>query len=71
MFIELTNASEGFEGRAIAIRTDIITSVFESKISKPEDEKTKYGTFVFSQATGSSWQVKEKVSKVVELINSK
>jgi hypothetical protein len=71
MFIELTNASEGFEGRPIAIKIDIITSVYEAKISKPEDEKTRYGTFVFSHLTQSNWQVKEKVSKVLELLNNK
>ena len=70
MFIVLTNASEGFEGRSIAIDSKIITAVFEGKVSKPEDEKAKYGTFVYSHSTGQNWQVKEKVAKVIELLNS-
>lgn len=70
MFIELTNASEGFEGRPIAIDSSIITSVYEANVASSE-EKAKYGTFIFSHSTSQNWRVKEKVSKVVELLNAK
>ena len=69
MFIELTNASEGFEGYPISINSEIIVTIFQSnKADKGQPEKLS--TFVFS-TQGNTWEVQESVEEVVKLIKAK
>jgi hypothetical protein len=63
MFVLLTNASQGFEGLAVAINFNNIVSVFESKNA----ETGEVSTVVYSN--DNNWVVKETVAEVVEKLS--
>lgn len=62
MFVRLTNGSKGYEGMAVAINTQVIVSVYESK----DIELDKVHTVVYSPDT--TWVVQETVDEVVAKI---
>lgn len=67
MFITLTNASLLYRGTPLAIKKDIIVSVFEEIIG--EGEETEKVTALFS-TTGNTWTVEESFEEVVRLLNA-
>jgi hypothetical protein len=69
MFIRLTNASPAFKGMPLAIRSNIVLSVFSTTINRePEgDQTTEVVTIVYS--TQASWEVKETVDQVLKQLN--
>jgi len=68
MFITLTNMSSGFEELPIAINSDVIVAVFDSKTSDEED--APIGTFIYSSKE-QTWMVKESVNEVTKLLNKR
>jgi len=68
MFITLTNASLLYKGTSLAIKKDIIISVFEETISDEGEDNVKV-TSLFS-STGNLWTVEESFEEVVRLLNS-
>ena len=67
MFITLTNATLDHVGKPIAIRKDLIVSVYSTS-TVLEDGKKKTSNFVFAPPHGT-WEVKEKVEDIVEELN--
>ena len=67
MFITLTNATPEHKGKPIAIRKDLIVSVY-STVTLLEDDKKKTSNFVFAPPHGT-WEVKEKVEEIVSILN--
>jgi Icc-related predicted phosphoesterase len=65
--IILTNASSEHLDKPVAIKEDLIVSVFKSTV-KVEGEDDREVTFVFAPPHGT-WEVKESVEEVVKLIN--
>lgn len=59
MFVLLTNGSKGYEGMAVAINSQVIISVFESKNA----ETGEVSTVVYSN--DNNWVVQESVAEVV------
>ena len=62
MFVLLTNGSKGYEGMAVAINTQVIVSVYESK----DIELDQIHTVVYSP--NNTWVVRETVDEVIEKI---
>ena len=67
MFITLTNATQEHKGKPIAIRKDLIVSVY-STVTTLEDGKKKTSNFVYAPPHGT-WEVKEKVEDIVNSLN--
>lgn len=67
MFITLTNATTEHKGKPIAIKKDLIVSVY-STVTTLEDGKKKTSNFVYAPPHGT-WEVKEKVEDIVEQLN--
>jgi len=66
MFIQLTNASEEHSGKAVAIRKDLIISVFRNVVVR-EDESVEEVTYVFAPPHGT-WEVQESFDEVMALL---
>jgi hypothetical protein len=67
MFITLTNAAAEHKSKPIALRKDLIVSVYSTVLTL-EDGKKKTQTFVYAPPHGT-WEVKEKVEDVVAELN--
>lgn len=65
MLIKLTNAAKGRIGDSLILNTDFIMSLFENK---QEDSETKV-TFAYS-VNGTTWEIKETVEEISELIRN-
>jgi hypothetical protein len=68
MFINLTNASPDHRGKPVAIRKDLIVSVFGNAVPR-EDGSIEEVTLVFVPPHGS-WEVKESYSEVLAKLNT-
>lgn len=71
MFIKLHNASPGMAGLDVAIRIDIIISVYEAEVCRdPENapDELEVVTFVYA-GSHATWEVRESVPEVIRLIN--
>lgn len=71
MFILLNNASPGMNGLDVAIRTDIIISVYEAEVCRDVEntpDVKEMVTFVYA-GSHATWEVKESVPEVIRLIN--
>jgi hypothetical protein len=66
MFISLTNASPVHKGRPVAIRKDLIISVFRN-IAVREDDTVEEVTLVFAPPHGT-WEVEETYEEVMALL---
>jgi len=66
MFISLTNASPIHKGRPVAIRKDLIISVFRN-IAVREDDTVEEITLVFAPPHGT-WEVEETYEEVMALL---
>ena len=66
MFISLTNASPIHKGRPVAIRKDLIISVFRN-IAVREDDTVEEVTLVFAPPHGT-WEVEETYEEVMALL---
>ena len=67
MFISLTNASPLHKGKPVAIRKDLIVSVF-SNIAIRDDDVVEEVTLVFAPPHGT-WEVEETYEEVLTLLN--
>jgi hypothetical protein len=63
MFIKLTNASPAHKGKQVAIRKDLIISVYRN-IAIREDESIEEVTYVFAPPHGT-WEVEESFETVM------
>jgi hypothetical protein len=63
MFIKLTNASPAHKGKQVAIRKDLIISVYRN-IAIREDESVEEVTYVFAPPHGT-WEVEESFETVM------
>lgn len=63
MFVKLTNASPAHKGKMVAIRKDLIISVYRN-IAIREDESIEEVTYVFAPPHGT-WEVEESFDKVM------
>jgi len=61
--IRLTNATKGRMGEGLILNTDLIASFFEHK----QEDGVKV-TVAFGM-NGNSWEVKETINEIMELIN--
>jgi hypothetical protein len=68
MFISLTNASPAHKGRPVAIRKDLIVSVFRNTVVR-EDDTVDDVTLVFVPPHGS-WEVQESYAEILEKLNT-
>jgi hypothetical protein len=68
MFINLTNANPEFRGNPVAIRKDLIVSVFGNSMTR-EDGSVDDVTLIFVPPHGS-WEVQESYAEIVEKLNS-
>lgn len=66
MFISLTNASPVHKGRPVAIRKDLIISVFRN-IAVRDDDTVEEVTLVFAPPHGT-WEVEETYEEVMALL---
>ena len=62
MFIQLTNANVDFKDQPIAIKTDLIVTVYANKETGT--------TFLYAPPHGT-WEVKEDYQSVVDQLNEK
>jgi hypothetical protein len=60
MFIQLTNANVDFHDQPIAIKKDLIVTVYENK--------EKGTTFLYAPPHGT-WEVKESYQSVIDQLN--
>jgi hypothetical protein len=60
MFIQLTNANADFYGQPIAIREDLIVTVY--------GDAQKGSTFLYAPPHGT-WEVKEDYKDVIAMLN--
>ena len=63
MFVKLTNASPAHKGKQVAIRKDLIISVYRN-IAIREDESIEEVTYVFAPPHGT-WEVEESFDTVM------
>jgi len=63
MFVKLTNASPAHKGKQVAIRKDLIISVYRN-IAIREDESIEEVTYVFAPPHGT-WEVEESFETVM------
>ena len=61
--IKLTNATKGRIGEGLILNTDLIASFFEHKQEDDTVVTVAYGM------NGNSWEVKETIDEIAELIN--
>jgi hypothetical protein len=67
MFITLTNAADLHRGNKIAIRKDMVATVYNSTVEK-ESGLLENVTYVFCPPHGT-WEVTESLEKVVEQLS--
>ena len=63
MFINLTNSSPTHKGKAVALRADLVVSVYEGTAVR-EDGSTEDVTFIFVPPHGT-WEVTEPHDEVL------
>ena len=68
MFINLTNAAPEHRGKPVAIRKDLIVSVFGNAVPR-EDGTSEEVTLIFVPPHGS-WEVAESYTEVLEQLNT-
>jgi len=68
MFINLTNANPEFRGKPVAIRKDLIVSIFGNSMTR-EDGSVDDVTLIFVPPHGS-WEVTESYAEVLEKLNT-
>ena len=69
MFIKLTNAAEKYVDQPLVIKKDVIISVYSGNFEIPGDDGTEllvFKTVVYSATC--SWEVKESVDQIFELL---
>jgi len=66
MFISLTNASPAHKGKSVAVRKDLIVSVFRNTVIR-EDDTVEEVTLVFAPPHGT-WEVEETYEQVMALL---
>ena len=62
-FIKLTNATKGRIGEGLILNTDLIASFFEHTQEDGDKVTVAFGM------NGNSWEVKESIDQIAELIN--
>lgn len=67
MFITLTNAADLHRGNKIAIRKDMVATVYNSTVEK-ESGLLENVTYVFCPPHGT-WEVTESLEKVVDQLS--
>ena len=68
MFLELTNASPAHRGNALAIRRDLVVTVY-SNAQIRDDGTVDPVTFIFAPPHGT-WEVQETFDQVMELLRA-
>jgi len=68
MFISLTNASPAHKGKSVAVRKDLIVSVFRNTVIR-EDDTVEEVTLVFAPPHGT-WEVEETYEEIVAKLNT-
>lgn len=74
MFLRLTNAAVSHKGMPLALRSDLVLTVFQTTVKRgPEGNQTdEKVTIVYSpQVPQGSWEVKESVDEVLKQLNKK
>ena len=67
MFIKLTNASPEYSGTQLAIRKDLVVTVFRTVVVN-QDESIQEVTHVFAPPHGT-WPVQETFEEVMEQLS--
>jgi hypothetical protein len=69
MFLKLTNAAPEYRGMPLALRAEMILSVFQTTMKRgPEDNQTEELVTVVYSPQGS-WEVEETVDQVLAQLN--
>lgn len=70
MFIRLTNASPDYFDMPLALRAEMIVSVFETEVTRGEGEAETKELVTVVYSPQGSWEVQESVDEVLEMLNT-
>lgn len=71
MFIRLTNASPEYKGMPLALRAEMILSVFQTTVKRGEEGNQTEETVTIVYSPQGTWEVKESVDNVLKQLNKK
>ena len=69
MFLRLTNDAPEYKGMPLAVRSDIVLSVFQTTVKRGPAEQQTDEKVTVVYGTQGSWEVKETVDQVLEQLN--
>jgi hypothetical protein len=65
MFLKLTNASPEYKGMPLAVRADIVLSVFQTTLNRGTEDNPSMETVTIVYSPQGSWEVEETVDQVI------
>ena len=71
MFIRLTNAAPEYKGMPLALRSEMILSVFQTTVKRGEESNQTEETVTIVYSPQGTWEVKESVDAVLKQLNKK
>ena len=69
MFLRLTNDAPEYKGMPLAVRSDIVLSVFQTTVKRGPAEQQTDEKVTVVYGTQGSWEVEETVDQVLEQLN--
>jgi hypothetical protein len=69
MFLRLTNDAPEYKGMPLAVRSDIVLSVFQTTVKRGPAEQQVDEKVTVVYGTQGSWEVLETVDQVLEQLN--
>ena len=69
MFLKLTNAAPDYKGMPLAVRSDIVLSVFQTTLNRGTEDAPSQESVTVVYSPQASWEVEETVDQVVEQLN--
>jgi hypothetical protein len=70
MFLRLTNDAPEYKGMPLAVRSDIVLSVFQTTVKRgPAEQQVDEKVTVVYSTQGSTWHVRETVDQVLKQLN--
>ena len=69
MFLKLTNAAPDYKGMPLAVRSDIVLSVFQTTLNRGTEDAPSQESVTVVYSPQASWEVEETVDQVLEQLN--
>ena len=69
MFLKLTNAALEYKGMPLAVRTDIVLSVFQTTLNRGTEDSPSMETVTIVYSPQGSWEVEETVDQVISQLS--